>query len=55
MATVTTTLVQIARHPAVRKAARCAAGCAVAAIDRRIRPAHPYRPHTPGGHNQGCS
>ncbi|QTJ68053.1 MULTISPECIES: hypothetical protein [Rhodococcus] len=54
MATVTTTLVRIARHPGTRAAARCAVMCAASAIGRRVEGPHPA-PHTPGGHNRGCS
>ncbi|MFV9454972.1 hypothetical protein ACNJ7E_16200 [Rhodococcus sp. NM-2] len=54
MSSVTTTLVQITRHPATRAVARCAVMCAAAAVGRR--PGGPTPPpHTPGGHNRGCS
>jgi hypothetical protein len=54
MATVTTTLVRIVRHPPTRAAARCAVMCAASAIGRRVEgPQH--APNTPGGHNRGCS
>ncbi|MHA4854912.1 hypothetical protein L1080_036190 [Rhodococcus sp. MSC1_016] len=54
MSSVTTTLVQIIRHPATRAAARCAVMCAASAIGRRVEGPHPA-PNTPGGHNRVCS
>ncbi|WP_157180122.1 MULTISPECIES: hypothetical protein [unclassified Rhodococcus (in: high G+C Gram-positive bacteria)] len=54
MSSVTTTLVQITRHPATRAAFKCAVLCAAAAVGRRLDGPHPV-PDTPGGHNRGCS
>lgn len=54
MSSVTTTLVQITRHPATRAVARCAVMCAAAATRRRLDGPTPST-HTPGGHNRGCS
>ncbi|MEU2005741.1 hypothetical protein ACH47B_38180 [Rhodococcus sp. NPDC019627] len=54
MATVTTTLLRIVRHPATRAVARCAVMCAASAIGRRVEGPHPAL-NTPGGHNRGCS
>ena len=54
MSFVTTTLVQITRHPATRAVARCAVMCAAAAAQRRLDGPTLSR-HTPGGHNRACS
>lgn len=54
MSSVTTTLVQVTRHPATREVVRCAVMCAAAAARRRLD-GPTLSPHTPGGHNRGCS